>query len=428
MKLAVGARTDVGRGRPANEDNYLAPPDGRLFAVADGMGGHRAGEVASATAIDALQAAFARGAPLDEAVGEANAAVFEKASANLDMRGMGTTLTAAALLDGDVLLLGHVGDSRAYLWRDGDVIQITEDHSLVEQLVREGRLRPEEAAVHPQKAIITRALGIDPEVEVDTYPVKLRPGDRVILCSDGLTNMVADSAIAGVLRRQRDPQLAAETLVDMANQAGGDDNITVVVIDAVGDGTGLRPPDEATGEWLLDDEEDDEDEDAEEAAGAVEARPPESPARADSVAAAQAAPEPVPASHRARRLLVWLVPIVLILGAGLGAIGWYARRTYYVGLAGDRVTLYRGVPGGVLGWDPTVEKRSGLIRDDLSPAQQADLEDGHRFSSRTDAVRFLKRLEEERTPLPPEPFPAVPSTVLPGISTPPDPKTPSTIR
>jgi protein phosphatase len=425
MKLAVGARTDVGRGRPANEDNYLAPPDGRLFAVADGMGGHRAGEVASATAIDALQAAFARGAPLDEAVGEANAAVFEKASANLDMRGMGTTLTAAALLDRDVLLLGHVGDSRAYLWRDGDVIQITEDHSLVEQLVREGRLRPEEAAVHPQKAIITRALGIDPEVEVDTYPVKLRPGDRVLLCSDGLTNMVADSAIAGVLRRQRDPQLAAETLVDLANEAGGDDNITVVVIDAVGDGT----RDEATGEWLLDDEEDEEDDEAAEEEGAAEARPQEPPARADSVAAAQAPPEPARArSHRARRLLVWLVPIVLVLGAGLGAIGWYARRTYYVGLAGDRVTLYRGVPGGVLGWDPTVEQRSGLIRDDLSPAQQADLEEGHRFSSRSDAVRFLERLEEERTPLPPAPFPAVPSTVLPGISTPPDPKTPSTIR
>ncbi len=432
MRIAVGARTDVGRGRPANEDNYLAPPDGRLFAVADGMGGHRAGEVASATAIDALQAAFARGAALDEAVGEANAAVFEKASANLDMRGMGTTLTAAALLDGDVLLLGHVGDSRAYLWRHGDVIQITEDHSLVEQLVREGRLRPEEAAVHPQKAIITRALGIDPEVEVDTYPVKLRPGDRVILCSDGLTNMVADSAIAAVLGRQRDPQLAAETLVDMANEAGGDDNITVVVIDAVGDGV-----QEATGEWLLEDDEDEEDE--------AEASPPEAPAAADPApvaratgreptgrpteAPAETTPEPPRArgGRRARRVVLWLIPVVLIVGAGFGAIGWYARRTYYVGLGGDRVTLYRGVPGGVLGWDPTVEQRSGLIRDDLSPAQQADLEDGHRFSSRSDAVRFLMRLEDERTPLP-EPFPAVPSTTFPGISTPPDPKTPSTIR
>ncbi|MGH9036972.1 MAG: Stp1/IreP family PP2C-type Ser/Thr phosphatase, partial [Acidimicrobiia bacterium] len=235
MRIAVGARTDVGRGRPANEDTFLVDHDDRLYAVADGMGGHRAGEVASATAIDALQAAFADGAPLDQAVGEANAAVFAKASANLDMRGMGTTLTAAALLDDHRVLLGHVGDSRAYLMRGGGVTQITEDHSLVEQLVREGRLSPEEAASHPQKAIITRALGIDPEVEVDTYPVDLRPGDRLLLCSDGLTNMLADTAIAGVLRRQSDPQAAAEQLVDLAYEAGGDDNITVVVIDALGD-------------------------------------------------------------------------------------------------------------------------------------------------------------------------------------------------
>jgi protein phosphatase len=221
VNFAVGAKTDVGRGRPANEDTFLVDHDDRLYAVADGMGGHRAGEVASATAIDALQAAFAGGAALDEAVEAANAAVFEKASDNLDMRGMGTTLTAAALLDDHRVLLGHVGDSRAYLMRDGAVTRITEDHSLVEQLVREGRLSPEEASSHPQKAIITRALGIDPEVEVDTYPVDLRPGDRLLLCSDGLTNMVADTAIAGILSRQPDPQQAAEQLVDMANEAGG---------------------------------------------------------------------------------------------------------------------------------------------------------------------------------------------------------------
>ncbi|MGH8972358.1 MAG: Stp1/IreP family PP2C-type Ser/Thr phosphatase [Acidimicrobiia bacterium] len=428
MKIAVGAMTDVGRGRPANEDSLLVDHDDHLYAVADGMGGHRAGEVASATAIDALRAAFAQGVPLDRAVGEANAAVFEKASANLDMRGMGTTLTAAALLDDHRLLLGHVGDSRAYLMRDGGVIQITEDHSLVEQLVREGRLRPEEAASHPQKAIITRALGIDPEVEVDTYPIDLRPGDRVLLCSDGLTNMVADTAIAGVLRRQRDPQQAAEMLVDMANEAGGDDNITVVVIDAVGDGP--RIPDEPTGEWLIDD--DDEELSSAELPAPPMARPPAEPPAPVEEAVPPAGSAGAPRSRPVRRALVWLIPVILILGAGLGAMGWYARRTYYVGLAGDRVTLYRGVPGGVLGWDPTVERRSGLIRDDLTPAQQADLEDGHRFSSRSDAVRFLDRLEEERAPLP-EPFPATPSTTAPrsdqpGINIPADPKSPSTIR
>jgi protein phosphatase len=421
MRFAVGATSDVGRERPANEDSVLVDHEDRLYAVADGMGGHRAGEVASATAIDALKSAFADGAPLDRAVAEANAAVFDKASANLDMRGMGTTLTAAALLDDHRVLLGHVGDSRAYLMRDGAVTQITEDHSLVEQLVREGRLSPEEAASHPQKAIITRALGIDPEVEVDTYPVDLLPGDRILLCSDGLTNMLADTTIAGVLRRQPDPQEAADMLVALANEAGGDDNITVVVIDALGDSAaegaaasaalGARPPEEPTGEWIpFEDEEE-----------AVPVQPEASPPAPAEAAA--------PKSHRARRVVAWLLPVVLLFGAGLGALGWYARRTYYIGLAGDRVTLYRGVPGGVLGWDPTVERRSGLIADDLTPAQRADLEDGHRFASRSEAVRYLRRLEEEREPLPP-PEPTSPSTTAPPLDvvTPPDPKTPSTIR
>jgi protein phosphatase len=419
MNFSVGARSDVGRGRPENEDRYLVDHEDRLYAVADGMGGHRAGEVASATAIDALQAAFAEGAALDQAVGEANAAVFEKASTNLDMRGMGTTLTAAALLDDHRVLLGHVGDSRAYLMRDGAVTQITEDHSLVEQLVREGRLSPEEAASHPQKAIITRALGIDPEVEVDTYPVDLRPGDRLLLCSDGLTNMLTDTTIAGVLRRQPDPQQAADMLVDLANEAGGDDNITVVVIDALGDSAaegaaasaalGARPPEEPTGEWLPF-------EDQEEAAPAEPEAPLPAPAEASAAK-----------PRRARRVVAWLLPILLLFGAGLGAVGWYARRTYYVGLAGERVALYRGVPGGVLGWDPTVERRSGLIADDLTPAQRADLEGGHRFTSRSEALGYLRRLEEERAPIP---APALTSTTAPppGVVTPPGPKTPSTIR
>ena len=141
---------------------------------------------------------------------------------------MGTTLTAVTLEADGTALLGHVGDSRAYLMRDGTVTQVTDDHSLVEQLVREGRLSPEEAQHHPQRAIITRALGVDADVEVDVYPVELGPGDRLLICSDGLTGMLSDDTIAATLRRHADPQQAADTLVDMANQAGGDDNITVV--------------------------------------------------------------------------------------------------------------------------------------------------------------------------------------------------------
>ncbi|HVW33493.1 MAG TPA: Stp1/IreP family PP2C-type Ser/Thr phosphatase, partial [Acidimicrobiia bacterium] len=231
MRFAAGARTDVGRGRPENEDSVLVDPERRLYAVADGMGGHRAGEVASATAIETLQDAYRRGEALDRAVVSANAAVFAKAADDVALRGMGTTMTALAVEADGTALFGHVGDSRAYLMRDGAVSQVTVDHSLVEQLVREGRLSPEEAAHHPQRAIITRALGVDAAVEVDTYRVDLQPGDRLLLCSDGLTNMLPDDTIAGALRRHADPQEAADALVDMANQAGGDDNITVVVLD-----------------------------------------------------------------------------------------------------------------------------------------------------------------------------------------------------
>jgi protein phosphatase len=395
VKFLVGAATDVGKGRSGNEDLFLVDPDHQLYAVADGMGGHRAGEVASATAIESLQRAYQAGAALDEAVGEANAAVFAKASANVDMRGMGTTLTAVALQDGHIALLGHVGDSRAYLMRDGGVTQVTDDHSLVEQLVREGRLSPEEALHHPQRAIITRALGVDPDVEVDTYRVDLRPGDRIVLCSDGLTNMVADDAIAAVLRGQSDPQQAAERLVDMANDAGGDDNITVVVLEGVGDSAaegmaasaslGLPRVEEATGEWVADEVEG-------EADGEEPAAPPAS-RRAT-------APAPAPPPKRKRRLarpllrvLAWALPVLVVVGVALGAVGWYARRTFYVGLTGDQVTLFRGVPGGLLGWDPTVERRSDLRAGDLDPAARAKIENGLRFSDRSKALGFLDRLE-----------------------------------
>jgi hypothetical protein len=276
--------------------------------------------------------------------------------------------------------------------RDGGVTQITDDHSLVEQLVREGRLSPEEAAHHPQRAIITRALGVDPEVEVDTYRIDLRPGDRLLLCSDGLTNMVDDNAIAGLLRRQRDPQKAAAALVDAANRAGGDDNITCVVLDVLGDTSaegmaasqalGRQGPEEATGEWVPFKE---------------EARAPEAPAP-PAAPASEAKPgrRRRPVGRPVLRILAWLLPVVLVLGIGVTAVGWYARRTFYVGLKGDQVTLFRGVPGGLLGWDPTVERRSPLRAADLSPAERADLEGGHRFSSRSEAGRFLQRLEDNR--------------------------------
>jgi len=370
VRFAYGERTDVGRGRPENEDSHLVDPDDGLYAVADGMGGHRAGEVASATAIDALKTAYLGGQRLDEAVTAANVAVFAKAAEDAALRGMGTTLTAIALQD-STALLGHVGDSRAYLMRNGAVTQVTEDHSLVEQLVREGRLSPEEAQNHPQRAIITRALGIDPDVQVDTYRVDLKPGDRLMICSDGLTNMLSDDTIAQTLRRHADPQQAADTLVDMANQAGGDDNITVILLDALSDGAAATTV-----------------ADPESVEGALEdaAEPP---------LADDEEPADQRRSRRAlRSLVLWGLPILAVVGIAVGAVGWYARRTYYVGLSGDRVTLFKGVPGGLLGWEPTVAHQTDLTAADLTEADRADLEGGHRFASRSDANQFLVRLRQ----------------------------------
>lgn len=387
MRIVAGQRTDVGRGRPENEDSLLVDAAHGLYAVADGMGGHRAGEVASATAIETLQAAYLGGRPIDRAIEEANSAVFARAAGDAELRGMGTTLTAIAV-DGGTAVLGHVGDSRAYLLRDGAVTQVTDDHSLVEQLVREGRLSPEEAHNHPQRAIITRALGVDAAVQVDTYRVDLRPGDRFLICSDGLTNMLSDDTIGATLRRHAHPQQAADTLVDMANQAGGDDNITVVILDALADGGPASPvatrADESTGEWEIDEAEEPE-------PAAAPATTPEPEPESDAVLTSP------PAEGRRRTLWSvarWALPVVAVIGIAAGAVGWYARRTYYVGLSADRVTLFKGVPGGLLGWNPTVDRQTDLTAEQLTPADRADLESGHRFASRSEASRFLDRLRE----------------------------------
>ena len=389
MKFADGACSDVGRGRPENEDDFLVDREHRLYAVADGMGGHRAGEVASATAIETLRAAFVGGEPLDRAVAAANAAVFAKGADDDALRGMGTTLTAVTVQSDGTAVLGHVGDSRAYLLRDGAVTRVTDDHSLVEQLVRDGRLTPEEAQNHPQRAIITRALGVDPDVEVDTYRIALRPGDRLLICSDGLSNMLSDDTIGATLRRHTDPQQAAETLVDMANQAGGDDNITVVVLDALSDGTdGAAAPAATAGAHAVSDAPD---------AGLGDSSG--GAALTDEDGDADAEP-PLRRRHRGiRAALFWGLPIVAVVGIALGAVGWYARRTYYVGLAGDRVTLFKGVPGGLLGWDPTIARQIELTAADLTPAARADLESGHRFASRAEADRFIARLVENHDAL-----------------------------
>ena len=305
-----------------------------LVAVADGMGGHRAGEVASATALEALRAAITGGRPLRESIEDANDAVFTKSLTDTEPARHGHH--------------AHRGHARAPAARcssatsatrartsctTASCAQVTADHSLVEELVREGRLTADEAAVHPQRSIITRALGVDASVEVDVYPVELAPGDRLLLCSDGLTGMVQTDDIAATLRREDDPTRAAHQLVDAANAAGGEDNITVVVV-AVTDEAPLRAVPEPI--------------EPIEAVRQVDDEPRTGTGR--TTPAWRCAASGACCCGRCRSCSC--------SASRSAAVGWYARKDYYVGVDQGRVTVFKGVPGGLAGWDPTIEQRT----------------------------------------------------------------------
>jgi PPM family protein phosphatase len=246
-------RTDTGRQRRGNEDSSFARPP--VFVVADGMGGAQAGEVASRIAVETFEEGLPEtGSPEERLVNrvhEANSRIYERSRTEHERAGMGTTLTAAYLGDANVAI-AHVGDSRAYLFRDGSLTRLTQDHSLVDELVRRGKLTEEQAAEHPQRSIITRALGPEPTVEVDTWSYGVRAGDIVLLCSDGLTSMISEDQIADILAHESNLDTAAARLIDEANEAGGRDNITVIlfVLEEVGgDGAvdeptvvGVAPP------------------------------------------------------------------------------------------------------------------------------------------------------------------------------------------
>jgi len=238
MRLSSFAGTDVGLARSGNEDSHLR---GRtVFAVADGLGGHQGGEVASAMAVEPLAALDGRAfADADEAaealtaaIRAANQAILQRGRSDPELWGMGTTVTAAAVAHDRVLQLAHVGDSRAYLLRKGAPLrQLTTDHTVVAEAVERGLLTRQQAASHPQRGVVTRAVGLDPDVLVDLpEPLELEPGDQVLLCSDGLTEVVDDEQIAGVLAEQVDGGDACGTLIAAANRAGGPDNVTVVLL------------------------------------------------------------------------------------------------------------------------------------------------------------------------------------------------------
>ncbi|MCK8817815.1 Stp1/IreP family PP2C-type Ser/Thr phosphatase [Natroniella sulfidigena] len=234
MSLNYGAVSDRGKVRVENEDDYLVllKEDFSLLAVADGMGGHNCGELASSLTIEVIKSYQFSVDNLVQnmrsLISQANQKIYHKSEEKEEYYGMGTTLTLGVIKD-RILTIGHIGDSRAYLFRNGDLSQITQDHSMVEELIRKKIITSEEAEDHPQKNMLTNALGVDEDVNFDLVEVNLEEDDLILLCSDGLTNMLSEEQIIEVLAKQSNLQQGAETLVELANQAGGRDNITVII-------------------------------------------------------------------------------------------------------------------------------------------------------------------------------------------------------
>jgi len=369
MRVVVGAKTDVGRARQRNEDSYLLRDP--LFAVADGMGGHRGGDVASSLSVETVsdvdlpeEGSFP---VLVEQIKRANQAVLERGEADRTLRGMGTTFTAI-LVEGDKAHVAHVGDSRAYRLHDGALQQLTEDHTLVQRMVREGKLRPDQARHHPQRNIITRGLGVDDDLEVEELTLPLLGGDRLVICSDGLSGMLDDDQIQGILADHPDPQAAADALVEAANEAGGEDNITVIVLDVVEDGAGAPAgkADRGTG-------------------APVPATPADEPVR------------PQRRPIRRGRLVAWAVGVVLVLVAVVVGVRAYLNHQWYVGEADGRVVVYQGIPSRVLGFDLSHVSRSTDL-----PAEQAkrldpwrDLANGITASNLAEAESIVNQIRQD---------------------------------
>ena len=354
MIVRVGARTDVGKVRTRNEDSYLVEEP--LFAVADGMGGHRGGNVASALTIESIREARPAwdpsGDPLVQAVRRANRVVFERAAGDSNLRGMGTTVTVLQT-SGSEAIVAHVGDSRAYLLREGELRQLTHDHTLVQQMADEGKISEEEARVHPARNIITRSLGVDEDVDVDELRLDLRAGDRVLLCTDGLTGMLDPDEIRQILEGEEDPQAAADTLVDLAVERGGDDNVTTVVVDAR-EGADDDPD---TGRAAEPSEAGDGDAATAASAVATRTKPSDTKAmieRAEARAEASAPPAGPAAAPERRpvrwgRIAAWTAVVVaIVVGSWIG-VRAYVDHQWYVGVQDGNVAVFNGIPARPLG-------------------------------------------------------------------------------
>lgn len=342
---SFGSRTDIGCLRDHNEDSLVVTPP--LFAVADGMGGHAAGEVASEIAVRVLSELAPEhpdGEALGRAIEEANRAVIQAAREGRGRQGMGTTMTAA-MLEGERLVIAQVGDSRAYLLHQGKLQQLTRDHSLMADMIEAGQLTPEEARTHPQRSVITRALGSDAHLHPDIYEINVETGDRLLICSDGLSGMIFDNQIENTLRRVQDPQRCASQLVNEAIAAGGHDNVTVIVADVTGYAEVRR--------------------------------------------------------KKLARKTKLSIALVLVLFAAIVAGAAWGTQTYlntaaYLANDNGKVAVYRGVPGSVLGLSFShLERTTDVTVADLQPGVANRLNEGIRVDDMEAADALVKEYEDE---------------------------------
>lgn len=342
-----GSRTDVGQLREHNEDSLLVKDP--LFVIADGMGGHAAGEVASELAVRTLEDAnidCLDSNYLKRAIAQANTVILRGARDGLGKAGMGTTLTAA-VIEKDTALIAQVGDSRAYLMQDMVLRQATRDHSLIEELLASGQISEEEARNHPNRSVITRALGLDSNVQADIYELRIHEGDRILLCSDGLNSMLEDDQIEQVLLDNSDPQDAADALVTAANIAGGHDNITVIVIN-------------------------------------VES--------VDTLSQ-------VKQKHRfIRNIVAFLLALTLILGAAIGGVYYYADNSAFLIENNEGyVDLYRGLPGSFMGIKLNqLEKTTTIQVSTLSSTVAGELKSGVKTASLKEAEALILEYEKQQ--------------------------------
>ena len=406
MPRSYAARSDVGSVREHNEDSYLVKTP--LFVVADGMGGHEAGEVASNIAVTTMEAHAPKSTSpeaLAAAVIKANEAVLRGAQDGTGKPGMGTTLTAAFVFE-DEATIAQVGDSRAYLLHDGQLQRITRDHSLVADLIEQGRLTEAEARFHPQRSVITRALGSDPHMQPDLYTLHVEEGDRLLLCSDGLCSMISDEDIEEILLDNPAPAHACDALVEEAIIAGGLDNVTVIVIDPLGDPPSEKDEDDIVEERVVGLPEDARADEEESAAPAAAAAPVEA-APTQAAHASKSKPKKSgkggkhhKPKHRGRMApFVWALAFILILAAAGFGFYAFAQNSYFIIAENGVVNVYRGLPGEFAGISVSwLESQAPDIDvSKLTPMVQSNLKNGISVNSLDEANEKISEFRLQTT-------------------------------